>query len=272
MVAISLHRLWLISNTTKGPTTSEFLQPFRTSAKFFQSAFFAILYQAFRDALHSPCLAAASRIALRLTIRMTNLRNMRSYCQLDISILPSKFGVNGSSGVKKRRTELAGGEGVEGAEAGGEFGGGQAALAVEAAEKIVGRLFSFLGVAFHATGDQVAVGIAPQPRLRHDVVQALDRRGGPAQTVEALAALARVDGLSQRLAVQKVRFLEIHRRAGARAFFLGGGPAFDTIQPHGANLAGQPHLDHVPQFAALDHAQGTVRDEAADRLTHGSRG
>jgi hypothetical protein len=51
MVAISLHRLWLISKTTKRPTTSEFLQLFRTSAKFFQSACFAILYQAFRDAV-----------------------------------------------------------------------------------------------------------------------------------------------------------------------------------------------------------------------------
>src|SRR5713101_5516793 len=79
--------------------------------------------------------------------------------------------LNGCAG--KGRTELAGGESVEGAEAGGEFGGGQATLAVEAAEKIVGRLFSFLGVAFHATRDQVAVGIAPQARLRHDVVQAL---------------------------------------------------------------------------------------------------
>jgi len=78
---------------------------------------------------------------------------------------------------KQRRAELAGGEGVEGAEAGGEFGGGQAALAVEAAEKIGGG-FPFLGVAFHAAGDQVAVGTAPRPRLRHDVVQALDRRRG----------------------------------------------------------------------------------------------
>src|SRR6266852_9630844 len=81
MVAISLHLLWLMSNTTKDPTTSEFLQLFRTSAKFFQSAFFAILYQALREALHSPCLAAASRIAFRLTTRMRNLRIMRSRCQ-----------------------------------------------------------------------------------------------------------------------------------------------------------------------------------------------
>src|SRR5882724_4142327 len=167
--------------------------------------------------------------------------------------------------LRQRRTELAGGEG---AEAGGKFGGGQVALAVEAAEKIVGRLFSFLGIAFHAAGDQVAVGIAPQPRLRHDVVQALDCRRGPAQTVEALAALARVNGFSQRLAVQKICLLDAHWRLGARAFFLGGGPAFDAIQPYAANLAGKPHLHYVPQFAALDHAQSTVRDEAAHRLAH----
>ena len=39
--------------------------------------------------------------------------------------------------VRQRRAELAGGESVEGAEAGGEFGGSQATLAVEPAEKIV---------------------------------------------------------------------------------------------------------------------------------------
>src|ERR1700687_1162598 len=87
MLAISLHRLWLISKTTKHPTTSEFLQLLRTSAKFFQSAFFAILYQAFSDAPHSLCWAVASRIAFRLTIRMTNLRNLRSECQPKDSLI-----------------------------------------------------------------------------------------------------------------------------------------------------------------------------------------
>jgi hypothetical protein len=46
--------------------------------------------------------------------------------------------------MEERRRELAGGEVVGGAEAGGEFGGVQLALAVEPAEKIVGGLFSFL--------------------------------------------------------------------------------------------------------------------------------
>src|SRR6266699_1009704 len=83
IVAIRLHLLWLISKTTKRPTTSEFLQLFRTSAKFLQSAFFAILYQAFRDAPHSLCLAVAPLSAFRLTIRMTNLLILRSLSQAE---------------------------------------------------------------------------------------------------------------------------------------------------------------------------------------------
>src|SRR5260370_36965501 len=122
----------------------------------------------------------------------------------------------------KGRAELAGGEGVEVAEADGEFGGGQAALAVEAAEKIGGGGFPFLGVAFHTAGDQVAVGIAPRPRLRHDVVQALDRRRGAAQTVEALVALARVDGIAQRLVRHEVHTLDISRGSGSGSFVYAG--------------------------------------------------
>src|SRR5271167_234334 len=92
MVAISRHLLWLTLKTTKRPATSEFLQLFRTSAKFFHSAFLAILYHALRDAPHSLCLAVASRIAFRLTIRMRNLRNLRSACQAEIRIR-ERFGL-----------------------------------------------------------------------------------------------------------------------------------------------------------------------------------
>src|SRR5215475_14891116 len=81
MVAISLHLLWLMSKTTKRPTTSEFLQMFRTSAKFFQSACLVILYQAFSDAPHSLCFSVASLIAFRLMTRMNDLRILRSRCQ-----------------------------------------------------------------------------------------------------------------------------------------------------------------------------------------------
>jgi hypothetical protein len=42
--------------------------------------------------------------------------------------------------------------------------------------------FPFLLVAFHAAGDQVAVGVAAQARLRHDVVQA--HAGSPSKSPE----------------------------------------------------------------------------------------
>src|SRR5258708_38544499 len=108
----------------------------------------------------------------------------------------------------ERRAELAGREGVEGAEAAGQFGLVQAALAVKAAEKILGRLFPFLRVAFHTARYQIAVGIVAQPRLRHDVVQALHCLRSAAQTVKALAALARVNGLSTPLTLQHVLLLD----------------------------------------------------------------
>jgi len=75
-----------------------------------------------------------------------------------------------------------------------------------------------------------------------------------------------VDGLAQRLVVQKVGLLDVNGGAGAQ--FLGGGPAFDAIQPHGANLAGQAHLDDVSGFASLDQAQCAVGDEAAHSFAH----
>jgi hypothetical protein len=45
--------------------------------------------------------------------------------------------------VEDGRGELAGSEGVEGAETGVELGGGQAALAVEPAEKMGGGTLAF---------------------------------------------------------------------------------------------------------------------------------
>src|SRR6266446_7043524 len=183
----------------------------------------------------------------------------------------------GSTRLAERRAELAGGECIQCAEAGGKFAGVQVALAVEPAEKIIGGLFSFLRVAFYATRDQVAIGIAPHLHPRHDVVQALHRRRGPAQTVEALAALARVDGLSQRRVLQKVCLLDVNRRAGARPVFPGPifvarAPVLDAIQPLRTNLLGQPHLHHVPRFAPLDQAHSALGHESAHRLAHRPRG
>ena len=87
---------------------------------------------------------------------------------------------DGSVGVEDGRGELAGGEGVEGAETGVELGGGDAALAVQPAKKIGGGTLSFERIAFEAGGNQVAIGVAPRPDTGHDVVEALDAGVGAA--------------------------------------------------------------------------------------------
>jgi hypothetical protein len=78
-----------------------------------------------------------------------------------------------SSGVESGRAELASGEIFQGAQASVEFGGRQASLAVERAQKIPGRTVALARVAFDTAGNQVAVGIPSEAHAWHDVVEAL---------------------------------------------------------------------------------------------------
>lgn len=104
------------------------------------------------------------------------------------------------------RREFAGEEGVEAAETGLKFGGGEAAIAVERAEKVGGGLLSFLGIAFEAGGNQVAVGVAASLDAGLDVVEALGVRVGAAQAVKTVAAFAEVDGVAQGAGFEEVEF------------------------------------------------------------------
>jgi hypothetical protein len=138
----------------------------------------------------------------------------------------------GGVGVEDGRGELAGGEGVEGAEAVVEFGGGQAALAVEPAEKIGGGTLAFERIAFEAAGNQVAIGVVPRFDAGHDVVEALDARVGEAQTIKTMAAFAEMDGLAQGAGLEEVEVFEI---GGLR---LAGDPAGGD----GACIGGEARL------------------------------
>jgi hypothetical protein len=116
---------------------------------------------------------------------------------------------DGGVGVEDGRGELAGGEGVEGAETGVEFGGGQAALAVEPAEKIGGGTLAFERITFEAGGNQVAIGVAPGADAGHDVVEAVDARVGAAETIKTMAAFAEVDGLAQGAGLEEVEVFQV---------------------------------------------------------------
>lgn len=94
---------------------------------------------------------------------------------------------------------MAGGEGVESAEAGGELGGGEAVLAIELTEKVGSRLMALARIAFEAAGNEIAIGIAAGAELRDDVVEAAGAWLQTTETVEAKTAVASMNGLAERL-------------------------------------------------------------------------
>ena len=83
--------------------------------------------------------------------------------------------------VVRLRAELAGGEIFQGAKASVEFGGREAPLAVERAQKIRDRAVALARVAFDTAGNQVAVGIASEAHAGHNVVEAAHVSGSAAK-------------------------------------------------------------------------------------------
>jgi len=160
----------------------------------------------------------------------------------------------------QRRGELAGGEGVEGAEAGGEFAFGQLAFAEERAEKILGAAGAFLGVAFPTAGDEVAVRIVARVRAWDDVVNALHGRGEQAQTIETAPGLAGMDGVTQGVGAQEVLLFEVD--PGNRRDRVAGR---DLLGEARENLLGQTHVHDVTGGAAFDKAEQFLVDEPAHR-------
>jgi len=112
-------------------------------------------------------------------------------------------------GWGKNGAELAGGEGFQGAQAAFELGRGQAAQAIEGAQKIFGAGCSLLGVAFDAAGNEIAIGIAAPAGLRDDVVEDSPTSDEAPQTIKAQAALARMNGFAPTTDLQEIHLLEV---------------------------------------------------------------
>jgi len=159
------------------------------------------------------------------------------------------FGMTRTRTLWEHGAELAGREIFQGGEAGVEFGRGQAALAVERAQKIRSRTVALERVAFEAAGNQVAVGIASEARARDNVVEALHMGGSAAEAVKAGAAFAIVNGFAERPSTQEIRGFESRGRRLSR---VAGSTIFARAEC--ADLLGQAHLDEVAGFAAFEQA------------------
>src|SRR5260370_7585150 len=165
----------------------------------------------------------------------------------------------------KWRDELAGGEVVEGAEAAGELVKAQAAVGVERAYKLDGVALRLIGVAIQTARDEVAEGIAAEVCLRDDMVEAPSLGNEPAETIEAAAAFAGVDGAAERTGLEEIGL----REAGA-AGSPGGAAGCGFGSAQSANFLGQPHTNDVMGLAtALDQAQHASRNQATHRLASG---
>ena len=68
--------------------------------------------------------------------------------------------------------EVAGDEGVESAETGGELGVGEATVAMESSEKVCSGEIAFQEITFLAAGNEVAAGIIAQLGAWDDVIDA----------------------------------------------------------------------------------------------------
>src|SRR5258708_33323560 len=100
----------------------------------------------------------------------------------------------GDGGRQEDGAEFAGGESVQGAQLGFEFGRGNAALAEEAAQKVFGGHFSLLRVAFATAGNQIAAGVAASASPWNDVVEDSPTTEEPPQTITAAGTVAHVNG------------------------------------------------------------------------------
>ena len=119
------------------------------------------------------------------------------------------------------RSELPGGQIVQGAEAGAKFGLAQAPVAVQPAHMLLGQALPFLRVAIQTARHQVLIGILSQLRSRHNVVEAPPVLSDPPRTIKAAAALAFVDGLAQDLLFQEICLLDFDNDARCSRWPMG---------------------------------------------------
>ena len=164
---------------------------------------------------------------------------------------------------RKARAEFAGGEGIQGAEAGGKLDVGQAALAVERPEKIRGGEIAFVDVACLTAGNEIAAGVVAELCTWDDMIEAAGCGGKAAQAIKTAAAFSGMNGPAQPRGFQEVEILEVEGASTA------SGAAGNLAWASGANLTGEAYLDHVTRLAAFHEAQDTLRDEAAHRPANG---
>lgn len=160
-------------------------------------------------------------------------------------------------------------EGAQGAEAASEFERVENSFAKEPAEKLFGGAFLFPCIAVVAARDEVSIGIAAEACLGDDVVEGTDRAGRLAQTIEAFAGFAIVNGAAENLETEEVRLFDVDGLTDGCGH--AGGCLFRCL--NGGNFRRKIDANDVLGVATagnqLDDAMG---DEAAECIASASSG
>jgi len=116
---------------------------------------------------------------------------------------------------REARAEFAGGEGIQGAEAGGKLDVSQAALAMQPPKKIRGGEIAFVDVAFLAAGNEIAAGVVAELCAWDDMIEAPGCGSKAAQAIKTAAAFSGVNGAAQPRRFQEVEIVEIEHASRA---------------------------------------------------------
>ena len=128
---------------------------------------------------------------------------------------------------REARAQFTGGEGIQGAEAGGKLDVGETAVAAERPEKIRGGEIAFVDVACLTAGNEIAAGIVPHLDTWDDMIEAAGCGGNTAQAIKAATAFSRMNKAAQGRMFQPVEILEIEGAStarGRRAIWRGRAP------------------------------------------------
>ncbi len=148
--------------------------------------------------------------------------------------------------------------------AGVELGRGQAAQAIEAAQKIFGGRFSLLRVALDAAGNEIAVGLAASTDVGDDMVEDPPTSDEAPQAIKAQAALARMNGLAPAAHLQKIHLLEV---AAAGPPCEAGGRS--VLVWRGVYLVRQKDFYQVASLGAVNQAQRALGSKTAYSVASG---
>jgi hypothetical protein len=154
---------------------------------------------------------------------------------------------------------MAGLEGIEGEEAGGELVVGKAGGAEQFAEKFGGGTIAFAGVAIETASNHISKGVIAAGGNWHDVVKRRGFGAEIAETIEAGIVFTAEDGGAEAAVVETI--------GGVEFFKIAWGIRLHTA----GDFVGEENVERVTGEAAVGDADAALFGEVTEMKSRGGR-